>query len=185
VLLSLERRGIAFELRGVDRLVAACARDDGPTVRSVAERDPELVRELIAGGGKLLAEFAGNGNSAGVRQLLDLGVPVDALFEEGDGYWDVAPNSTALHVAAWRAQHGTVKLLIDRGARVDARDGKDRTPLVQAVRACVDSYWTARRSPTSVDALLRAGATADGVTYPSGYAEIDELLRPYQQRTAS
>src|SRR2546430_11016324 len=41
---------------------------------------------------------------------------VRALFEEGDGYWDVAKNSTALHVAAWRAHHATLKLLIERSA---------------------------------------------------------------------
>jgi hypothetical protein len=33
---------------------------------------------------------------------------------EGDGYFEIAKDSTALHVAAWRARHGTVKLLIER-----------------------------------------------------------------------
>ena len=47
----------------------------------------------------------------------------------------------------------------------------------QAVKACVDSYWTEMRSPESVDALLRAGANVTGVQYPCGYAEVDELLR--------
>ena len=77
-----------------------------------------------------------------MRLLLDLGVDAGALYVEGDGYWDVAKNSTALHVAAWRARHATVKLLIERGAPVDALDGKGRTALALAVRACVDSYWT-------------------------------------------
>jgi hypothetical protein len=45
----------------------------------------------VAQGGRLLAEFAGNGNTDGVRRLLDLGVDVAAPFAEGDGYWDVAP----------------------------------------------------------------------------------------------
>jgi hypothetical protein len=71
------------------------------------------------------------------------------------------------------------KLLIERGAPVDVPDGKGRTPLAIAVRACVDSYWTEMRSPDSVDALLRAGASVGGVRFPSGYAEVDELLRQY------
>ena len=103
-----------------------------------------------------------------------------ARFREGDGYWDVAKDSTALHVAAWRARHATVKLLIERGAPVHALDGKGRTAFTLAVRACVDSYWVASRSPESVEALLRAGASVSGVDFPSGYAEVDELLRQHQ-----
>ena len=111
--------------------------------------------------------------------LAVLGVDVAARFEEGDGYWDVAKGSTALHVAAWRLRHSTVKLLLERGAPVDAPDGKGRTALALAVKACVDSYWADRRSPESAEALLRAGASVFGVAYPSGYAEVDELLRRY------
>jgi hypothetical protein len=70
-----------------------------------------------------------------------------------------------------------VKLLIERGAPVDVPDGEGRTPLALAVRACVDSHWTYRRSPESVEALLRAGASAGGSALPSGYAEVDELFR--------
>ncbi len=177
VLELFERRGIPLELHGIDRLLAACARNDAAGMRSVAEREPHLVGKVLAEGGKLLAEFAGVGNTDGVRHLLNLGVGVGAFFEEGDGYWDVAKNSTALHVAAWRARHATVKLLIERGAPVNATDGKGRTPLALAVRACVDSYWTDRRSPESVEALLLAEASVSGVAFPSGYAEVDKLLR--------
>jgi ankyrin repeat protein len=89
----------------------------------------------------------------------------------------VPEDSTALHVAAWRAWHDVVRLLIARGAPVNALDGKGQTPLVLAVKACVDSYWSYRRSPESVKALLDAGASVDGVPFPSGYDEVDGLLR--------
>ena len=179
VLEAFERGGIAMEFEGVERLIAACARNDGKAVRAIAASEPALVRELLAEGGTLLAESAGVGNTEGVRQLLDLGVNVAALYEKGDAYFDIAPKSTALHVAAWRAWPSTVALLIERGAPVDALDGKGRTALALAVRACVDSYWTNRRSPESVERLLRAGAAASSVEYPSGYSEVDELLRRY------
>jgi ankyrin repeat protein len=178
LLTLFERRGIPLGLTGVDRLIAACARDDSATIQALKNREPELVQELLARGGRLLAEFSGTANTAAVRQVLDLGVDITALYE-GDGYFDIAPNSMALHVAAWRGWHQTLRFLIERGAPVDAPDGLGRTPLALAVKACVDSYWTHRRSPESVQALLDAGASVVGVPYPSGYAEVDELLRSH------
>ncbi len=179
LLALFERRGIPIELHGVDPLIAACALNDAAAIRAIAEREPQLVREVIAQGGELLARFAATGNTEGVRQLLDLGVPVTALFKQGDGYFKIAKDSMALHAAAWCACHAVVKLLIERGAAVNLPDGEGRTPLTLAVSACVDSYWTEWRSPESVKALLEAGASLNGVTYPSGYAEVDELLRQY------
>jgi len=178
VLALFAERGIAVELQGVDGLIMACAMGDAVQVRGIAAREPRLKADVLAMGGELLAKFAGTGNVEGVRQLLDLGVGAASLYAQGDGYWDIAKNSTALHVAAWRAQHDVVKLLIERGAPVNDRDAKGRTPLMLAVKACIDSYWIGRRSPASVDALLRAGASVEGVPFPSGYAEVDELLRP-------
>jgi ankyrin repeat protein len=177
VLAALAARGIAVPLVGVDRLIAACARGDAAAVEAISGEHPELVAELLAEGARLLAAFAGVGNAAGVGRLLDLGVDVGGRTVEPDGYWGLAPGSTALHVAAWRARHATVGLLVERGAPVDAADGAGRTPLALAVRACVDSYWTERRSPESVATLLAAGASTRGVACPSGYAEVDALLR--------
>ena len=108
-----------------------------------------------------------------------VGLPVTALYEEGDGYYGIARNSMAIHVAAWRARHAILRLLVERGSPIDKRDGTGRTPLALAVRACVDSYWSNRRSPESVRVLLDAGATAadSGVVFPSGYSEVDDMLR--------
>jgi ankyrin repeat protein len=178
VLQLLAQRGVPIELQGVDRLIAACAMDDTAAVQPLARQQPALVTEAIAMGGDLLAKFAGNGNTAGVRQLLDLGVDVAAPFAEGDNYFGEPKGSLAIHVAAWRAQPAIVKLLLERGSPVDDPDPKGRTPLALAINACVDSYWTSRRTPDSVDALLRAGASVRGagVRRPSGYAEVDDLL---------
>ena len=93
------------------------------------------------------------------------------------GAWH--PTAPPLHVAAWRMRPAVVALLIAHGAPVDARDRWNRTPLALAVKACVDSYWSERRTPDSVAALLAAGASVDGIAYPSGYDEVDELLRSH------
>jgi ankyrin repeat protein len=177
VLKSIERRGMAPGLQGVDQLIAACAKDDREAVRLLAKNEPDLLRQLLTEGGTLLAEFAGTANTEGVRQLLDLGVNPSALYE-GDPYFDIAKDSTALHVAAWRAWPTTVSLLVQRGAPVNALDARGRTALFLAVRACVDSYWKYRRTPESVEALLRAGASTEGIDIPSGYDEVDKLLFP-------
>jgi ankyrin repeat protein len=184
VLQAMERRSIAMEFSGVDRLIAACARNDRASVQAIAAAQPQLVQELLAQGGTLLAEFAGTGNTQGVRLLLELGVPVDALYE-GDPYFGIPQDSTPLHVAAWKAWPETVKLLIERGAPVNALDGKGQTPLQLAVRACVDSYWMNRRTPESVEALLRAGASVEGIKIPSGYDEVDQLLAAYHAQVRS
>jgi ankyrin repeat protein len=179
-LTSFQQRGISIELQGVDKLIAACAMNDLEAIRTITTNEPQLIADLKVDGGKLLAEFAGTANTEGVRHLLDLGVSVTALYE-GDPYFDIAKDSTALHVAAWKAFPKTVKLLMDRGAPIDTLDAKGRTPLMLAVKACVDSYWTNRRSPESVEALLRAGAAASKVEFPSGYEEVDKLLLQYKK----
>lgn len=183
VLDALERRGHSVSLAGVDRLIAACAMDDAAAVRAIAESEPALVDALRSEGATLLAEFAGTENTAGVGHLLDLGIPIGSTYG-GDGYFDIAKESTALHVAAWRMSHSTVRLLLDRGAPVDALDGNGRTPLALAVRACVDSYWTEWRTPESVAPLLHAGADPELAPHPSGYQEVDDLIRQYREKSA-
>ena len=185
VLELFERRGISVELLGLDRLIAACARGDAAAVRAIAEREPRLVGELRAMGGDLLARFAGTGNPPGVARLLDLGVDVATPFREGDGYFGEPPGSLAIHIAAWRACLGVLKLLIERGSPVDTPDPNGHTPLALAVKACVDSYWSELATPEAVRSLLEAGASVNGVPYPTGHAEIDALLRAHGKDESS
>jgi Ankyrin repeats (many copies) len=171
-----EQRGVALLLSPPDALIAACARGDGATARRLADRDPDDVVQLRAVGGIVLANFAGVGNLEGVRCLLDLGVAPGAVHGTADPYWDLTPETTALHQAAWRARHEVVRELIARGAPIDVLDSKGRTPLAMAVKACTNAYWKPKREPDSVAALLAAGATTEGIDLPTGYDAIDALL---------
>ena len=175
ILKLLAERGINPRFEGVDRLIGTCALGDESAVRWLVGEDPDQIRPLLAEGGTLLAEFAGVGNVPGLGCLLELGVPVDALYA-GDLYFDIAKDSTALHVAAWRGESDAMKLLLSRGASVNILDGRGRTPLQRAILACTDSYWKRNRSPQWVAPLLDAGATLDGIEIPCGYPEVDELL---------
>ena len=176
VLEAFRAHGFSIELQGVERLMVACALNDRAAVADIVAREPKLREELVADGATLLAEFAASANANGVDRLLELGVPVDARYH-GDAYFGTPRESTALHVAAWHAWQSVVELLIARGADVNAKDGDGRTPLMLAVRACTQSYWTGRRTSNGVGALVAAGASKEGISVPTGYEAIDELLR--------
>lgn len=175
VLEMFEQRGMKFDFSGIDEVVAACARGRREDARRFLDGDSQLRNAWFAMSGTLLARFAGASNDAGVRTLLALGVSPNTTWM-GDGYWELAPGSTALHVAAWRANHEVVKTLIAAGTDVNARDWRNRTALQLAVKACVDSYWKYRRKPDSVAALIAAGAAKNGIELPTGFDEIDQLL---------
>ncbi len=176
VLAEFAQRGFSMTLVGVNALIGLCA--SGDAGRSLIAIAPQLRDELLGVGGTLMGKFTGNGNTEGVRALLDLGVPAAEPFAEGAPYFGTPKGSLAIHVAAWMARPQIVKLLIERGSPIDAADANGDTPLMLAVRACVDSYWTRRRSPDSVAALLAAGASPHGVKYPCGYTDVDALLKP-------
>jgi ankyrin repeat protein len=177
VLQLLKQRGVSVQLQGIYKLIEACAEADTNTINAMVTESPALVQQLLLMGGELLSRFSVGGNAAGVEQLLKLGIPADAPYRMGDGYYGIPTSSLAIHVAAWRGYPAIVQILIDAGSPVDEPDKHGHTPLQLAVKACVDSYWTQRRSPDSVKALLAAGASPKQIPLPTGYDEIDVLLK--------
>jgi len=177
ILRLLRERGWNPGFSGVDELLAACTLGDVAEARRLARElygtDGPDRREA----GRWLGRFANSGDPASVGALLDLGLPVDAEWPEGLDYFSIPPRSTALHVAAWRGRHRVVALLVSRGADVHRKDGAGLTPLDLAVKACVDSWWTDRRTTESIVTLLNAGADRTGIALPTGYPEADALLR--------
>ncbi|HSR14894.1 MAG TPA: ankyrin repeat domain-containing protein [Gemmatimonadales bacterium] len=176
ILALLEHPGIPAPLDGLRAVAAASALGRLQQGRQLLDSNPALRLQLDVHGGELLAAFAGNDNAAGLAVLFELGVEPGTRLAAGDGYWGIAPGSTALHAAAWRAAHAAVELLVGRGVAVDAMDGLGRTALELAIRAGTDSYWSHRRSISSIRTLLAAGATADRFSRPTGWPEADELL---------
>jgi ankyrin repeat protein len=111
------------------------------------ETDPKVVES-----GFLYA--CGYGSLDAAKYLLDRGVDPGARDEQGQ---------TALHWAAWSPQPEIIKLLLERGAPVDAKDRRfHATPLDTAL-------WTWNNSPKeeyqrcyeAVSLLARAGAKLD------------------------
>lgn len=170
------RRGFPVVLTGDDVFLAACARGDETAARGFIVGEPALVGRLQASDSTLVADFAGAGNTDGVRLLLDLGFDLDSRTSRGGTNAD-----PALHVAVWRGRLETVKLLVARGAPLEATNSWGATPLSLAVRALVEqSDWTPHASPEIVAVLLDAGASVDTVQpFPSGSPAADALLREH------
>lgn len=82
---------------------------------------------------------AAGDHTAIMSKLLDLGVAIDASSEGGD----TAPSN-----AAWGGQLEAITLLIERGAPLNSRDVRGRTPLRVA---------TERGHPAAADLLRAAG----------------------------
>lgn len=172
VLELFERRNLSIELEGGDALLAACARADERAARAILAREPVLVASLEAEDRSFVADFAGAGNTAAVRLMLDLGFDVGSRTSKGG-----SSDDTALHLAIWRGRHETVKLLVERGAPLEALNEQRRTPLAHAVRAVRCSEWLPKRGVETVALLLGAGARVDTVELPTGSDELDALLR--------
>ena len=144
VLALFERRGFAVELHGDDAFLAACTRADEAAARAGAAADPGLVARLQSDNSALLADFAGSGNTAALRLMLDLGFH----------------SETALHVCAARGRLANVELLIERGAPLEAANDRGYTPLAVAIRCLVEqSEFTPNEFTLAIaKALIDAGA---------------------------
>jgi ankyrin repeat protein len=159
VLDLFKKRGFSADLRGDDAFLAACARGDAATARRLVAADPELIQRIQAQNEALLIDFAGTDNTAALALILDLGFDVRVARKTPD--WLVGV--TALHVAAGRGLLANAKLLIERGAPLEAKNTRGCTPLGVAVR-CFEqqSEWTPNDYiPAIAQALIDAGANVE------------------------
>ena len=120
----------------------------------------DVLRVLLAGG-------------ANVKAVTIPGVRTEAFTHS------TTRGEMPLHRAAAFGTVTAVEWLLKHGAEIEVKDANGDTPLMLSVRASTESYWTRRRSPDAVAALLKAGALADKVPFPCGYKPIDDLLRNF------
>jgi ankyrin repeat protein len=151
--------GARDDSTAAERFLSACLRGNQAAARELAADDPGLVARLTdaeRGGAIVLA--AERGDAATVELMLDLGFPVGSTGGDNGG--------TALHAAAYAGSTETVRLLLARGADVEARDGTwDSTPLDWAK---VGSGQRPRSAPrpdwvATVRTLLEAGASTEAL----------------------
>ncbi len=173
VVSMLTDHGATSEVSLVNRFLGACAR----AARSEAERlltgDPGLTGQFSDADRAAIVEAAGHQGTDSVALMLDLGFSAAARDDLGE---------TALHTAAYEGQAQTVRLLIDRGADIDARDGRfDSTPLAFATVGSGERPNSHGDWAETVRLLLDAGAGRDEV-WISGKPpspQVAEVLRAY------
>ncbi len=174
----LARHGASTAMTAIDEFLAACRRADRAAAMAVLAAKPDLAGRLTAEDHRVLTDAAGHGHTEAVRLMLDLGFPPGARSEPDNG-------ATALHLAAAAGSPGTVRLLLDRGADIEARETAwNSTPLEWAIVGSgmrlghdPDPDW-----PVTVGTLLEAGASADGIVLSSDdpkppSPEVAALLR--------
>jgi ankyrin repeat protein len=156
----LLEHGAADDTTDTDRFLAALQRADQRAVREQLAQDPGLPGRIgAAQQAAALIRAAETGHTVALAQMLDLGFPIDA--HGGDH------GITALHAAAYAGSADAARLLLERGAAVEARDETwNSHPLVWAAIGSSEQRdlnphpdWAG-----TVQALLGAGANAADVT---------------------
>jgi ankyrin repeat protein len=177
----LARHGARDSASGIDRFLGACLRADRAQAEQMIAADPGLSARLTGDDHQALIHAADHADAEAVQLMLDLGFPPGTRASaENHG-------ATALHTAAAAGGPETVRLLVRRGADIEARDTTwDSTPLEWAIVGsglrlgqAAHPDWIA-----TVRTLIDAGASTGAITLspddpkpPS--PEVAELLLSY------
>lgn len=171
----LVRNGSHDDATDADRLLAACRRADRDEAVRLVDATPGLVATLTDTDRAAIVHAADSGDADAVRLMLDLGFGTDARSADDDG-------ATALHTAAASGSTETVRLLIERGADLEAPDTTWQSPPLDW--AIVGSGMHLGHNPTpdwvaTVRVLIEAGASTANVSWddkpPSD--DVAEFLR--------
>jgi ankyrin repeat protein len=166
------------DVNEVDLFLSACLNADRLAAQRALDRKRVSLAQLNEEDYAVVFRAAEAGNTAAVDLMLDVGFPVDARGDDG---------GTPLHAAAYNGSVETVRLLLDRGGDLHARDARwDDTPLDWAI---VGSGERPRHNPhadwvATVQALLDADAEIDGITLSADdpkppSQEVADLLRAH------
>jgi ankyrin repeat protein len=120
----LAGRGTPDDITDVDRFIGACRRADRPAAEHLLAGHPGLRDRLTDDDHAAVLGAAGSGSGAALGLMLDLGFSPHVRNESGE---------QPLHAASYAGNAEAVRLLLDAGAEVDARDTRfDARPLAFA-----------------------------------------------------
>jgi hypothetical protein len=168
----LRAAGATDDATDADRYIGACLNGDRRAAEQLLGSHPGL-RDRLTDEDRAVIVEAAAGPAGTVALLLHLGFPPDARNRSGE---------QPLHTAAYLGNAAVVRLLLDAGADVDARDARfDSTPLTFATVGSREGAGKPGDWTGTVRQLVEAGAARQGVWIsakpPS--EEVMALLRSY------
>jgi ankyrin repeat protein len=169
----LRAAGADDDSTDIDHFVGACMTADRPAAERILAGHPDLPGQLTSQDRAVIVDAAEPGPDGRIALMLDLGFSPDARGGNGE---------QPLHTAAYYGNAAAVRLLLEAGADVDARDDRfDGTPLAFATVGSGEQAGKPGDWAETVRLLIEAGASRNGV-WVSGKPpseEITGLLQRY------
>jgi ankyrin repeat protein len=173
----LRSLGAPDDATDVDHFIGACLNADRDRAERLLAGHPGLRDLLDDQDHAVIVEASGTRPAQTIALMCDLGFSPNARNGDGSG-WGEQP----LHSASYNGNVEVVRLLIDAGAEVDARDARfDATPLCYATVGSREQAGKPGDWIATVRLLIDAGACREGV-WVSGKPpseEVMEVLRSY------
>lgn len=169
----LRALGAADDGTDADRFIGACLSADREAAEQLLADHPDLPGRLTDEDRAVIIDAAAFRPADTLALMLDLGFSVHTRNSFGE---------QPLHNAAYHGNGAVVRLLLDAGANVDARDDRfDATPLAAATVGSGERDGKPGNWIETVRLLIEAGASRQGV-WISGKPpseEVMDLLRRY------
>jgi ankyrin repeat protein len=169
----LRAAGATGDDTGIDHFIGACLRADRAAAERIVAGDPDLPGRLTGQDRAVIVDAAGTRPAGAIALMLDLGFSPHARNGSGE---------QPLHSAAYHGNAAVVRLLLDAGADVDARDARfESAPLAFATVGSGEQAGEPGDWAQTVRLLIEAGASRQGAWIagkPPG-EEITGLLESY------
>jgi ankyrin repeat protein len=170
---QLRHLGAIDDSTDVERFLGACLAADRQRAEQVLAEHPDLPDRLSDEDRAVIVDAAGSRPVETIALMLDLGFSADARNDLGE---------RPLHNAAYAGNAPVVRLLLHRGADVDARDDRfDSTPLAFATVGSGEQAGTPGDWIETVRLLVDAGASPDRAWVPAKppSEEVMDLVQIY------
>ncbi len=150
----LRRLGADDDSTDIDQFIGACLSADRQTAEQLLLGHPDLANRLSTEDRATIVDAAGAGSAEAIAVMLDLGFSTADHNSFGE---------QPLHSAAYAGNAEVVRLLLERGADVDARDARfGGTPLGFATVGSGEGADRPGRWVETVELLVGAGASRVG-----------------------
>lgn len=169
----LRELGAPDDSSDIDQFLGACLNGDRRSAERLLAEHPDLPGRLSGEDRSVIVDAAGSRRAATIELMLDLGFSTDDRNSSGE---------RPLHSAAYAGNAEVVRLLLERGADVDARDDHfDATALASATVGSGEQAGRPGDWTETVRLLVEAGATRAGawIAGKPPSEEVMELVRLY------